>query len=90
MPRAGRHGDAAHWLRSRRKFNDSVDAMRDAANERETMFRTQCLLQDLLLRRTGRKVTQVERIDDDKIEVSVSRTGNTKGWDVILLKIVEE
>ena len=40
-------------------------------------------------RNTGRKITQVERIDNDKIEVSVGRTGS-KGWDTILLQIVKE
>ncbi len=56
------------------------------------LFEIQCLLQNILMKghHIRPKVMQVERIGQDKIEVSISREGNTKGCDVILLKIVED
>jgi len=88
----GRRGDARYWLDCRRKFLDSVDAMCHAAYERERMelFNIQTLLCNLLIneRSDGRKVLVAERDGERGLRLHVSRPGEQKGYDEILLKIV--
>lgn len=89
---AGRSGDALHWLVTRRKFLDSVDAMCHAAweEQRMTLFAIQDLLIGLLLNGSdnGRTVLVAERDGEREILLHVSRPGENKGYDEVRIKII--
>ena len=91
MPRAGRHGDAAHWLRSRRKFNDSVDAMRDAANERRDMTCAYWLAAKLKgMINHGEKITVADVQHDGSILLHITRPRGIKGYTEVRIKVVDD
>lgn len=90
----GNHGDAARWVRDRRKFHDSVDDAIDQYHEERRMELTQLQaeLQDRMRSGDpdGKRFMLIERVGCDQLRVFLTRSGNTKGYDEVLLKIVEE